>query len=430
VYASAAAGSHIVLANGNYGARTLNRSFPSGNRLVVRAQNQLGATFTSMQISGSGQIVSGVVVDRGAAVANGTCLTVGGSNVRFTRGAVRNGGTSLLFGAGITDALIDHCQVHRFRDRATSLADPKDQRRITVARCWFHEILEGNDPFSNCFAWGAENIYREREIDIVVRFCYAGPGIAAGVPENDYVHHKTSLYIYAFNRFDVPANHRISQRFGRKSRFVGNYGPNGRLRLWDDIHWVYGNVWGNVECPAGISAYYDENKSLVDNNQGGFPATTRMRMAGNQVAGAVSLGIDLSNNTFCTRTDGPLPDAQPAGVAKPARSWNGVDYAAMPAGDGLSIRAHSGTIAIDTGMTCLSPQAVNVSSLPGNAAPDSWLSDLLTEYSWISDICPNPTTLTGGPGGTAPWSIAQALTRGDAANPNTGPFRASPGGLP
>jgi hypothetical protein len=43
VYASAAAGSHIVMANGNYGARTLNRSFPSGNRLVIRAQNLLGA---------------------------------------------------------------------------------------------------------------------------------------------------------------------------------------------------------------------------------------------------------------------------------------------------------------------------------------------------------------------------------------------------
>jgi hypothetical protein len=65
----------------------------------------------------------------------------------------------------------------------------------------------------------------------------------------------------------------------------------------------------------------------------------------------------------------------------------------------------------------------------GTAAPGSWLSELLALYPWIAQIIPNPTSLTGGPGGSAPWSVAQALTRGDAANPNTGPFRDSPGGL-
>ena len=47
VYASAAAGNHLVLANGSYGSKTLNRTFPSGNRLVIRAANLHGATFTS-----------------------------------------------------------------------------------------------------------------------------------------------------------------------------------------------------------------------------------------------------------------------------------------------------------------------------------------------------------------------------------------------
>jgi hypothetical protein len=147
----------------------------------------------------------------------------------------------------------------------------------------------------------------------------------------------------------------------------------------------------------------------------------------------LNLGIDLSNNTFCTRTDGPLPDAQPAGGAvggKPARSWMGVNYAALPVGDGISIYAHTGTIATPQTMSCLNPQARNVTNQAGSAAPGSWLSDLLAEYPWIEDICSNPTSLTGGPGGSAPWSIAQSLTRGDAAMPNTGPLRNSPGGLP
>ena len=43
VYASAAAGNHIVLANGSYGTETLSRTFPSGNRLVIRAQTPSSA---------------------------------------------------------------------------------------------------------------------------------------------------------------------------------------------------------------------------------------------------------------------------------------------------------------------------------------------------------------------------------------------------
>ena len=51
VYASAAAGNHIVLANGSYGTKTLNRTFPAGNPLVIRAQNLLtGQLYAALTI--------------------------------------------------------------------------------------------------------------------------------------------------------------------------------------------------------------------------------------------------------------------------------------------------------------------------------------------------------------------------------------------
>jgi hypothetical protein len=427
VYNSAAAGNHIVLANGSYGPTTLGRSFPTGQRLVIRAQNRFGATFGTLLISGSGQIVSGVDVTATQIAAVG----IRGSNVRFTRGRVTGGGFSFAFGPGITDALVDHCESRKSQRRMFINDDPKDQKRITVARCWCHDLDQG--PFtpsfgsSNLFNWQDENIYRERDPRIIVRFCYVGPGNVPGIDFSDFIHHKGTGAIYAFSRFDggVPCHF----RFGMRNRMVGCYIPGASTNVWDDGHWLFGNVLGHLRLPAGISAYYDTEKSLITGNQGGFPAPTRFRMSGCQVD-RTTLGIDLSNNNFCERTDGALPDAQPAGYAKPARSWMGVNYAAIPVGDGISIRSHLGLVETDTGMTCLNPQAVNVSFLPTSAAPASWLSELLAEYPWIGSICPNPTSLTGGPGGSRPWSIAQGLTRGDAATPNTGPFRDSPGGLP
>ena len=177
VYAGAVAGNHIVLANGNYGGRTLNRSFPTNNRLVIRSQNLQGAIFTGLTISGSGQIVSGVDINRGQTTGN--VMTVQGSNVRVTRSKIRGGGYCVVADGGVTDLLVDHCEVHRSTDRMFYLRDPADQQRITVARCWVHELLGGGDATSCLgFAWTDENAYREKHHDIIVRFNYCGPGLA------------------------------------------------------------------------------------------------------------------------------------------------------------------------------------------------------------------------------------------------------------
>lgn len=435
VYASASAGDHIILANGNYGAKTLSRSFAANNRIVIRAQNLHGATFTTLTISGNGHIVSGVTVDRGSTTETGATLILNGSNIRVTRSIIRNGGEAVLWGAGSADTLVDHCHISRWRDRGFNLADPKSAVRMTIARCWVHDMLLGGNLSSNhCYAFADELLYRSKQIHAVVRLNYNGPGIPSGV-SSDYIHNKVSRVCFAFNYWDV-GNDLLSQRTGLRSRYVGNYAPNARLNAYDDLGWYYGNYFGGtngwMRFPAGNYAYYDETKALgADGSVPGglFKAALRTRIAGNQ-AMRTTLGYDFGNS-WCTQSSHEIfPDVQPAGVAKPQRVYQGVTYSALPAGDGITIRAHSGTIDIDTGLPCLASQAVNVSSQPGSAASATWLSELLTEYPWIEGICPNPTSLTGGPGGSAPWSIAQGLTRGDAATPNTGPFRNSPGGLP
>jgi hypothetical protein len=423
VYASAAAGNHIVLANGKYGSKTLNRTFPSGNRLVVRAQNLLGATFSTLTVSGGGQIVSGVTIDRGATTETGAALYVNASNVRVTRSVLRNGATALRVGRAVTDVLLDHCETQRSRDRMFILDDPKDQQRITIARCWVHELLAGGSMgTSHAFAWADENGSREKHHDIVVRLNYIGPGLAPQPEVNsDWVHHKGSKSLYAFNRFDTSGL--LSHRFGLRTRSVGNYGPNAS--------WYFGNDFSELQAGAGRSAYYDDTRNRWQ-SVGGFHATKRTRIAGN--SSRIVLGFTAGAKWCTSASDATLPDAQPAGGIKPARSFEGVNYAADLPDDpdvGIKIRAHSGSITELTDLTCIDGgQVQNLSSSPSTAAPDAWLTELLAEYPLIERICPNPTSLTGGPGGSAPWSVAQGLTRGDAGAPNTGPFRNSPGGLP
>ena len=132
-----------------------------------------------------------------------------------------------------------------------------------------------------------------------------------------------------------------------------------------------------------------------------------------------------------------LPDPLACGGIKGLRTFNGITYAAddpaIPTSASKSERTpgrYQLGIGYWQGRAARFDWVQNLSSQPSTAAPGNWQTELFDEYPWIEDICPNPTSLTGGPGGSAPWSVAQALTRGDAANPNTGPFRNSPGGLP
>jgi hypothetical protein len=268
----------------------------------------------------------------------------------------------------------------------------------------------------------------------VVRLNYCN-GEASGV-NSDLIHHKGSGSIYAFNRFE--GGGLLSYRFGLRTRSIGNYSSGASVNAWDDLGWYYGNLASVIRGPGGRSCYYDDTKNLAgqpNNSVGGFHANKRSRFAGNNCR--IDLGWTSGAN-WCTATSpdpATLPDPCATGMIKPARTFNGITYAADNPSHpdvGVKIRAHSGSITLNTESCVNLPGGwvQNLSSQPAAAAPSSWLAELLAEHPWIGGICPNPTSLTGGPGGSAPWSVAQGLTRGDAATPNTGPFRASPGGLP
>jgi hypothetical protein len=422
---NAAAGDHIVLASGSYGSVTLSRDFPADNRLVIRAQTLLGAKFTSLVIAGDGIIVSGVSVD--VSGESGQVVRIDGSNVRLTRCAVRNGGYSVVYGPGVHDVLVDHCDISRSRDQMFWLQHPADQKRLTVARNWVHELLPGGDPlFSLAFNWMGANAYRERHEDIIVRLNYMGPGLGKPDTFAEYIHHKGSHGLYAFN--NIEASGTVEQRFGIRPRYVGNYAPQGFMVMWDDLGWYFGNLFYRMRAPAGKSAYYDDTKNLWD-SVGGFHANKRTRYSANK-AEQFEIGSFSGMEWWCTATGHPtLPDPQPAGGVKPERTYQGVTYAGDNSNDpniGIKIRAHSGAIS-EGSATCID-WAQNIDRQPNVSAPASWLSELLNEYPWISSIVPDPTSPTGGPNGSAPWSVAQSLVK-DGANPSVGPQRKSSGGL-
>ena len=227
------------------------------------------------------------------------------------------------------------------------------------------------------------------------------------------------------------------------SRQVGRelYG-RVNLRAWDDLGWYYGNSFGELQCPIGRSQYFDDTKNLAgspNNSVGGFHACKRCRIAGN--TGNIALGyIPTSGpNDWCVNEnpDPPtLPDPLACGAVKGARSFNGINYAADSASHpdvGIKIRAHAtaGTITnsgTGTGGACGAGYAwvQNLSNLRNNAAPTNWKTELFTEYPWLEAICPDPTSLTGAPGGASPWSIGQVdLPRGRRHNGHPSELRAS-----
>ena len=57
----------------------------------------------------------------------------------------------------------------------------------------------------------------------------------------------------------------------------------------------------------------------------------------------------------------------------------------------------------------------NLDSQPGAAAPAHWKTELFAQYPWIEQICPDPTSLTGGIGGVPPWRVAENLQPGSVA---------------
>jgi NPCBM-associated, NEW3 domain of alpha-galactosidase len=423
---SASPGDHIVLQNGSYGNVKLTRDFPENNRLVIRARNLLGATFGSITFEGDGYIVSGI---------KGKSVRVVANDIRVTRCQLQGAPSSVNVNIGpydskgptVEDTLVDHCDISNYTWRSVNLAQDRKNsvRRPILARNWFHHGLDREQTIGgvtvglfSTIAFGSENAYREDPVSGIVRFNYFGPVMEDG----DHVHNKTSGNIYAFNRVDTtgaPGHRLFGNRFGLNNHFIGNYMPNQRSHGYDSGGRHYGNLLESVNVWGGKSAAYDDQKNNWE-AVGGFHAGNRIRIAGNQ--GGVRIGVH--DDWFCTVKNSALglPDPQPAGGVKPARTVRGVSYPADNPNDpdvGIQIYDNSGAITYSED-SCIR-WYTNVKDRSSQKAPASWKNEL---PAWILAITPNPTDRA-----TQPWKIGEAMTRGDAANPTTGPFRDSSGGL-
>jgi hypothetical protein len=425
VYASAAAGDHIVLANGTYGSKTLSRDFPANNRLVIRAANLHGATFTALILSGDGQIISGVTVDTGN--LNAEPVFISGANIRVTRCLIRNGARLVRLQRGATDTLVDHCHLDRYSVRAVQWNDsanvpttppPSLIKRPIVARNWF---TNGLDPdlsgnLLSALASGDNHVPRQ-VFDGIVRFNYFGPRLDRG----DWIHNKGSNVIFAFNRIEAGGDNLVANRFGLNCKFYGNYTPNLGYALYDGYCDAFGNFCTTtngegLRCRGGNSKRYDDTRTAVTWNAADpgsatsiFYSLRRSRIAGNN--GAVTIGFHSEG--WCNQ------DPQPCG-RKNDGSFGYIADTNDPR-DGVHIydNSHAPTFVANG---CIQ---WHVPSLIINnwqqQAPASWAAELPTWVTNVVDVTKRSLS---------PWSIAQALTRGDAATPNTGPFRGSPGGLP
>jgi hypothetical protein len=439
VYASAQPGNHIVLANGNYGAKILNRDFPITNRLVIRAANLHGAIFSgtvtdgdtqagsgpaTLIISGDGHILSGLNVDNGSTFVYNVIQIKNAAAVRVTRCRIRTGQVLSHLMRNTADILFDHNHFDNYSLRCVEWEDstglttsppPSNILRPIYARNWFTNGV--GTGLLSCLATGNNHVPRQF-YNGIIRFNYLGPTLQAG----DWVHNKGSGTIFAFNRAEGGGNSTLTNRLGLNCKFYGNYAPDNSFILTDGYCDAFGNFsrtanGEGLRCRAGNSRRFDDTRTAITWN-GGTPGQEtsifyylrRSRIAGN--SGAITVGFQIDQ--MCSH------DPQPCGRNNDGSFGFIADSASDPR-NGIHIydNSHAPTF---VGAACggLTPYT-QITNNWQQQAPVSWAAELPTWVTNVVDVTKRSLS---------PWSIAQALTRGDAANPNTGPFRDSPGGLP
>ena len=172
--AKAGAGDHVVLKDGTYGGSLeLTRSFPAGERLVIRAENPLGAKLTGRwRIAGSGIILSGLAWE-----GEESAVRISGSNVRLTRCAVRGSGTrgAIVIGnePGETtrSVMVDHCDISGYALDAINIAPDGIVEDVAVLRNYIHDQVRrggGHNLNGNAVAVGIENSHREKHVRALV----------------------------------------------------------------------------------------------------------------------------------------------------------------------------------------------------------------------------------------------------------------------
>jgi hypothetical protein len=333
------------------------------------------------------------------------------------------------------DCLIDHCTLEVFGGNAVTFGKAVALRRPILSRIWSHagqtptpaKSPKGNLNLVSGWSLNNENKYREQPVAPIVRLCYFGPDLDE-CHDQAWLHNKVSDTVVACCRGDRTgmANSKFNHRFGLRARYIGNFLPGFEVSWNDHECWLFGNKLRHLRVYAGKSALYDENSNDIS-GVGGRHACTSTRISGNDCA--MLLGDNVAKwvtDKIRTNSGQQPPDPQPAGAAKPARTVQGATFAAFAAGDGISIRSHSGAIKDADPHPSGFKWVDNKDDKPDAPAPGTWRSDLFAQHPWIADLVVDPTNV-----GSEPWSLAESLTSGDpdAGTPHTGPFRKEGGGL-
>jgi hypothetical protein len=310
--AKAGGGDHIVLKDGAYGGEVeLTRSFPPGERLVVRAENQLGAKLTGRwRVSGSGIILSGLAWE-GADAA----VRISGSNVRLTRCAVRGSKTrgavviSNQPGETTRSVMVDHCDVLGYGTDGIMVAPDGNIEDVAVLRNYIHDGGGGKGVHNlngSAVAIGIENGHREKAIQAIITWNLIDSHAAANA-----IHVKSSENVIAFNTIEKTKSKQtnISIRHGRNNRIIGNTVDGGWISTYDYGTVILGNRAKQIWLQAGNLG--DEGYSfdkLEDKDEAGYstrPASREAKVAGNNAK--IVVGQHFKN--YCEQEPTPVEGA-------------------------------------------------------------------------------------------------------------------------
>jgi hypothetical protein len=345
--AKAGAGDHVVLKDGTYGGNLeLTRSFPAGERLVIRAENPLGAKLTGRwRIAGSGIILSGLAWE-----GEESAVRISGSNVRLTRCSVRGSGTRGAIAIGnepgesTRSVLVDHCDISGYALDAINIAPDGIIEDVAVLRNYIHDQVRrggGHNLNGTAVAVGIENSHREKPVRALVAW-----NLIDGHGAANAIHVKSSENVIAFNTIEKTKRKQtnISIRHGRNNRIIGNTIEGGRISTYDYGTVILGNRTKQIWLQAGNlgdDGYsFDELENKAEAGYSTRPASRDAKVAGNEA----KLVVGQHFKRYCEQQPTPV--------------------------EGAAIYQHDGEVELIEG-ECMAWYK-NIVSEPESAAPAEW----------------------------------------------------------
>jgi hypothetical protein len=286
--ARASGGDHIVLKDGAYdGEVELTRSFPAGERLVVRAENPLKVKLTGRwRVSGSGIILSGLAWEGADAT-----VRISGSNVRLTRCAVGGSDTrgAVMIGnqPGETtrSVMVDYCDISGYGTDAITIAPDGTIENVAILRNYIHDGGGGKGVHNlngNAVAIGIENGHREKAVHATVAW-----NLIEGHAAANAIHVKSSDNVIAFNTLEKAKKKQtnISIRHGRNNKIIGNTVAGGRISTYDYGTVIIANrtkeIWLQAGNLSNDGYSYDELENEAEAGYSTRPASRDAKVAGN-----------------------------------------------------------------------------------------------------------------------------------------------------